>query len=344
MKSEFIKNNSSRFNLKHKYEICNLTLYSFYSHSNMDTVVSNAIITSILLLLGCIIVILLFAWTYSLRLIYPFDTILNKMFGTLEHSSSAPSLTTPSNEVEEILYVYDEMITHIKELTAQQIESVRKEDQIKLEKTYAILNSLQQQINPHFLYNTLNMINLGLISNEDKTVLIDVINKLANIFRYSISSARDTVCLCDEIDNLNDYIDIWCKRFREKYEIIWCISPASEMAISLKMILQPIVENCFFHAFNDRTDNCKIKIESYLDGNTIIVSISDNGCGMSENELSNLYTNITQENAIIKKKHIGLANIYKRMKLFYGDEMSLDINSIPGQGTTVTLKYPYTKL
>ena len=166
-------------------------------------------------------------------------------------------ISDETNEIEEMLNVYNKMIRHIKKITEDKLSLMREEERANALKIQAELNALQQQINPHFLYNTLEMINLNLLKYGDFSTS-KVIGNLSKIFRYSISRANETVALCDEIENTKNYLSIWDIRFPGRFKFIWDIDENLLNRKTLKLILQPIMENCFFHAFDNKSENCVI--------------------------------------------------------------------------------------
>lgn len=205
------------------------------------------------------------------------------------------------------------------------------------------LKALQAQINPHFLYNTLDSIYWIAKSNRQKRIA-SMVQALANLFRNSISNNQDVIPLKEELDLLRDYIMIQKIRFEDRLDFQLEIDKELEDQTIPRLTLQPIVENSIKHGLEKMTGTCTIRVSSQKSGGFFDIIISDNGNGIAPEELS----------AIQKAKEpdrdrsrngsvggIGLINIDERFRLYYGDDFGLTIHSEPQKGTSVTLRLPY---
>jgi len=210
---------------------------------------------------------------------------------------------------------------------------------------------LQNQINPHFLYNALECIRAEAVMNDNPKIA-DMTYTISNFFRYSISTKGDLVTLSDEINVIHNYMKIQQYRFRDRFSLkvnlpdTWANVKDS---IIPKLTLQPIVENSIVHAFNDVIENALITIEIVHTKKHINIRVSDNGKGMDNNKLQQLKYSLDQEPVIYepsKKKGNGLAlwNVNRRLKLVFGDEYSLSIYSSPDLGTDVEIHIPYISI
>lgn len=218
-----------------------------------------------------------------------------------------------------------DMVEQIKHqsLSLVEIEREKKDMQIKL---------LYSQIKPHFLYNTLESIRMMSLV-EEKELVANAIKALADIFRYNTSKDADSVAVLDEVLHMKNYFLLQKLRLRDKVELICDID---EDALNGKMppfVLQPIVENSVKHAFGKMRKKGIINIKAIRNDNEIVFTVSDNGCGMTEEQIQAVYTMTGEEN-----NGIGLKNINRRLKLLSGE--GLEIESTPKQGTIVVFKVP----
>ncbi|WP_205408733.1 cache domain-containing sensor histidine kinase [Enterococcus timonensis] len=199
------------------------------------------------------------------------------------------------------------------------------------------LDVLQSQINPHFLYNTLESIT-WMIEGEQNDKASFMVTQLAKLFRISLSKGQTIISIGDELQHARSYMNIQKQRYQDKVEVIFDMDPDIEKFATVKLILQPILENSLNYAVSDVEDDGFIKIEGRLADDKIIISISDNGMGMSETQVANLLNGQPKENS--KGSGVGLVNVNKRLQLFFGEDYGLKIESQLDFGTTVTIFMP----
>lgn len=244
-----------------------------------------------------------------------------------------------------------QLIDHFNIMTAKIKELIKEKYEEELQKKEAQYKFLQAQIDPHFIFNTLQIISsMALVY---KTPEIGVVsNSLAGIIRYSISDTEKTISLKEEMKNVKSYLEIQKIRFKNRlsYEIL--TDTELENISIIKLILQPIVENSITHGLEHRNENGKIKIHVFSEEDKVYIKIIDNGNGMDNEILQDLIKKINtpiqvteiesdtenMKNAIKNKgNHVGLRNINLRLKMYYGDEYGLFIESSENKGTTVTV-------
>ena len=327
--------NGSRGKLIYKtdFEEFGWTLYSFSNISNIKSRIYAVICLDITAILVFMLLIIIFSWVYSTRFMVPLERIKTAMAEGNESVS-----VTEANEIEDVLNVYNRMVRHIQKITEDKIDLVREEERVNALKIKAELNALQQQINPHFLYNTLEMINLSVLKLGDFSTS-KVIGKLSQIFRYAISTVDEIVCLADEIENTKNYMSIWDMRFPGRYTFNWELDESILNTKTLKLILQPVIENCFFHAFDNIMSGCAITVSACMRDDYIAITIQDNGIGMSNDSINSLYEKLTSDTFVFGKKGIGISNVYKRLKLYYEANADIVIESQPNNGTQVEIKF-----
>lgn len=230
-------------------------------------------------------------------------------------------------------YIHDE-------IAGLNIEMLRK----KTEYT-----ALQSQINPHFLYNTLETIRSQAITEGDKEIA-EMVERLSSIFRYSISRKGEVVTLRDELNNIRNYMKIMEFRFYDRFSLEIDIDEEDGKVFDFyipRLILQPIVENAINHGLDETVTGGVVRIEVVLVGD-MIITISDNGKGMSLQELDSLNQKIHSSDQIGKGVNaneqngtgIALANVHKRIQLLYGKEYGLNVYSSEKCGTDVELMLP----
>mgnify|MGYP001390583134 CR=1 FL=1 len=216
-----------------------------------------------------------------------------------------------------------------------------REQELLSMKTQAELNMLQAQINPHFLYNTLETINMMSIRRGD-TEISSIVNALADLLRYSVSKGTDTALLDRELKHAANYIKIQQARFGNSFEAEFDVPDELRQYPVLRFILQPIIENSIKHGFAGWESGGKIVVSARKDGDHLVIRVRDNGVGMDKRTLDALKEEIGRGLKEWKPGDhgIGLKNVFLRMKLFYGDRMSMDIKSGLMKGTEVMFRIP----
>lgn len=211
--------------------------------------------------------------------------------------------------------------------------------------------ALQNQINPHFLYNTLEAIRGDALS-EGMDYIANITEALSTFFRYSVTDTGSLVTISDELNNIDNYFKIQQYRFGENLELIYEI-PENEDILDLmcpKLTLQPIVENAIFHGLEKRVEKGIIRIKLEHTEDKLIIIITDNGVGMDNSTLSNLNKKLKQ-NIIAynvnedksKKGGIALINVCRRIKLLFGENYGIHVFSIPELGTDVRITLPIVR-
>ncbi|MBQ7795084.1 MAG: histidine kinase, partial [Lachnospiraceae bacterium] len=211
-------------------------------------------------------------------------------------------------------------------------------------------SALQSQINPHFLYNTLEAIrSQALLNNQTEIALMT--EKLARFFRYCISNREDIVTIRDEINNIRDYFFIQQYRFENRFslEIIYNEEDDSFDKVIPKMTLQPVVENAIFHGLEQKKGSGTVTIRILQTRSKIYIVISDDGVGMQEEQVLSMNQRlqnlgIKADETVSYRKGIALSNVNNRLKLYFGEEYGLRISSIIGQGTDVEICIPGREL
>ncbi|WP_419954552.1 cache domain-containing sensor histidine kinase [Neobacillus niacini] len=204
------------------------------------------------------------------------------------------------------------------------------------QKRNAELAVLQQQINPHFLYNTLTSIKF-MVQQGGKEEAVEMVNALISLLQNTIGNISETITVKQEIDNLKSYALINQKRYGERIRVNYFIEPECNSIQIPKLILQPFIENSFFHGFNQKRGGT-INVLVWKEGETLICEVLDNGDGMevsADNKLP--HTNRKRE----RFSGIGVRNVDERIRLIYGEAYGVTISSKIGEGTKVRISLPF---
>lgn len=204
------------------------------------------------------------------------------------------------------------------------------------------MNALQQQINPHFLYNTLDS-TIWMIESGRHEGAITMITALAKLFRISLSRGKNIISLADELSHVRSYLMIQEIRYKNKFEYSLSIDPSIENAACIKLIVQPLVENAIYHGMDYMYEEGEIQIRAYRGEGDIYIDIEDNGPGMTSEQLYNLRGNI-KDGKRKKGSGIGYSNVEERIKLFYGPTYGLEVYSEPDEGTLIRIHLPFQPL
>lgn len=228
-------------------------------------------------------------------------------------------------------------------LMLDRIESLIRENiAISNRKKTAELEALQSQINPHFIYNTLEMIRMTAEASRN-TEVSEMTYTFGRLLRYSINRGNEIVTVAREIEHLRLYVRMQNYRFPGKYNLTIRIDPELENYRMIKLLLQPIVENAIFHGLEKSKNRCEIVLHAGKQGGHALFVIRDNGVGMDEETLARVrqavYSPLPPSGGD-EERGIGLRNVHERIVLHYGEAYGLTIRSSPGEGTQVELKLP----
>ena len=206
------------------------------------------------------------------------------------------------------------------------------------EKRKSEFDSLQAQINPHFLYNTLDII-VWQIENEKQSEAVHTVTALARFFRLSLGKGKNIVTVKDEIDHVKNYLMIQHMRFKNKFDYEFDIAEDVLELPSLKLMLQPLVENAIYHGMEFMDGDGMIMVKAWREEDELYLSVADNGLGMTEDKVETILTGkSTSGNG--RGSGIGVKNVNERIKLYFGEAYGLTIDSEPDEGTTVIIHLP----
>lgn len=239
------------------------------------------------------------------------------------------------DEVGRLSRRFNLMVNRIRELMGQII--VEQESKRRSE-----LEVLQSQIHPHFLYNTLNSV-VRLAGTGKNDEVITMITSLSKFFRISLSKGKRIIPLSDELEHIRNYLIIQKIRYKNKFEFEIIAGDGLEGLQSPKLILQPIVENSIYHGIEPSADEGRIMIRAELADGMLRLQVIDNGVGMSPEKASRLMADSQSLEEGEPSSGIGLRNVHERIRLYFGEDYGVQIESEQEEGTTVTIWLPCLK-
>ena len=240
-----------------------------------------------------------------------------------------------TDEIRELAHDFDIMVGRIREL----VEANTREQELKRKSD---LKALQAQINPHFLYNTLDSIIWMGEMGQNKEV-VKMTSALSKLFRISISKGHEIITIRDEIAHVQSYLTIQGMRYQDKFNYLIDIDSELHDQPILKISLQPLVENAIYHGIKETDGKGFIKIRGFTENDVIIIKIQDNGKGMNRNELEELIKGIEispESRPKLSRQGMGLRNVHQRIRLYFGESYGLSCESSSGEGTTISIAIP----
>ena len=200
-------------------------------------------------------------------------------------------------------------------------------------------DALQSQINPHFLYNTLDII-VWMIENEEKEKAVQIVTALGRFFRISLSRGRSIIPVKDELEHVRNYLMIQQNRFKNKFTYRVEADDAVLPMASVKLILQPIVENAIYHGMEFMDGDGEILVKAELKDGCTVMTVRDNGLGMTEETVEKLLSGDQPHAPSRRGSGIGVRNVHERIRIYFGEDYGLSIVSEPDEGTEVTIRMP----
>ncbi|MEM1505600.1 histidine kinase [Domibacillus sp. 8LH] len=246
------------------------------------------------------------------------------------------------DEIGQLTMGFNNTVEKLSALLDEVYVSKLKEAELSLKQKESELKMLQSQINPHFLYNSLETIRGMALEGSQEDIAV-MSNSLGKLLRYNLKNNTLTVSLREEVKFCEMYLQVQKFRFGDRFDYKLSIPAWAEQVEVVKFSLQPIVENCFVHAFGQSSPQIMISTSVLrVSEKACIISISDNGSGMEEEVLSEMKCNLKRHSAVSSGEHIGLINVHQRIMYLFGEEYGMDIQSKPGQGTVVSMSVPLT--
>lgn len=306
----------------------NWKFVSVTPHNLFRTVNKSLVLLALMLLIINGVVFFVTSFIISRSIIHPIHQLLRSMKKAQSGSLRKVPAATSSYEFEQLFIGYNNMIEQIDQLLKRIIEeqkTIRK----------AELNTLQAQIKPHFLYNTLDSITSLAMSGLNDQVC-DLLEALGSYYRMSVSKGRDIITIGEEIDMVRNYLKIQKARYQDIFEVEYDVDESCCPHKILKLVLQPLVENSLYHGIRSKGMKGTIRISAHHADGMLRISVADDGIGMSEEEVAR----IVRPEGKGQIESFGLWGTLERLRIFYGDRSSFKIESEPGKGTVIALFIP----
>ncbi|WP_195266500.1 histidine kinase [Clostridium sp. 1001275B_160808_H3] len=258
----------------------------------------------------------------------PINKLCESMNDVGDGKFNIVNIKTYNDEIGQMKNRYNCLIIEIQELMKKIKENEEKKRQIELD-------LLMSQIKPHFLYNTLDSINSLALSGENKKIY-KMIKSLGKFYRVSLNGGKNLISIKEEVDTIRNYLIIQEMRYRDLLEVEYNLDDSCNEYKIIKLVLQPLVENSIYHGIRNKNEKGKIIISTYHDDESIFLSVEDNGLGIDENKIKNIYDN--------EGIGVGLRATKERLRIFYGEKFKFVVESKVGIGTKITIKIPKKKL
>ncbi len=305
-------------------------MVTFFDESPTRAIQQTVLITVMVVLSLSILFAALLSWAASRRITKPLNKLKEHMLTFEENTFLEPLTIEGQQEVVVLSETFNKMSEEIKRL----VKRVYREQSAKRKNQFI---ALQNQINPHFLYNTLDSI-LYLSEQQKNDDVKQMVASLSKFFRLSISTESGVVALSEELKHVESYLAIQRIRYQNTFEYTIDCDASLKTFKVLKLSLQPLVENAINHGIDPETSNNQIDIHVHKDNIFLYASVTNSGYGLSPAQIEDIKTMIAEDIETLGK--IGLANVYQRLKLHFGVSSDIIIESEMDQSTTITLKMP----
>ena len=295
-------------------------------NATRDRTLSSVLLTT---LLCCAGVAVLIAVIFSQIITKPVKSLIGAMRGFEEHPENYRYSPAPIHIAE--LQLISDSFGQMAWIVQSLMEKTRNEEAL-LRKTE--LKALQAQINPHFLYNTLDSIQWMCERGKNESA-VRMVGALGKLFRISISRGHELIPIRDELKHVESYLIIQKYRYSDRFEYTFDVDESLGGYLCSKITLQPLVENAIYHGIEPLIDDGEIIISVKPDGDDILMTVSDNGVGMTAEQVEGLLKKERSDSS-----GIGIKNVSDRIKIYFGDSYGVKVESEPDVGTKITVRIP----
>lgn len=237
------------------------------------------------------------------------------------------------DEIGQLSKQFNQMVKNIHQLIEQVQDATQQRNLLEISQKEIKLKMMASQINPHFLFNTLESIRMKSYMKGEKEIAM-VVKQLGKLMRKSLEVGGNTIPLSSEIEMVCCYLEIQKFRYENRLNYELAIDPLSENIQIYPLIIQPLVENAVIHGLEDKEDGGTVYITTSVSDNELTVIVEDNGCGISQEKLASIKEMLNNPNELDGNR-IGLLNVHNRLRLTYGEDSGLRISSIEGKGTKI---------
>ena len=284
------------------------------------------VLTAIIL----VIVALLFSRFMARSITLPIQKLRDSMKKVQEGDFSVSDVVVDSkNEIGSLTKSFDVMTHRIHELMEQNVHEQE-------EKRKSELKALQSQINPHFLYNTLDSI-IWMAEGKKNEEVVLMTASLARLLRQSISNEDEVVPIANEVEYARGYLTIQKMRYKDKLEFQIEVDSSILYIPLIKLVLQPIIENAIYHGLKYKESKGLLIVKGFMKDGNAVLQVIDDGVGMDEETLAHIYD---KHKVNYHSNGVGVYNVQKRLKLYYGEDYGITYTSELGKGTTATITIP----
>jgi two-component system sensor histidine kinase YesM len=306
-------------------EITGWTLVSATRNKDLIPEASRNIFTTVARLGAVVLMVsLILAYLMSMMITKPLSKLVTAIQKTGRGDFANRIPVRGHGEFDNLIRRFNDMNDKIRQLIHENYE-------VKLLEKQAQINLLNAQLNPHFLYNTLNLVNCIAIENQCAEIS-EIVSSLSRMLHYTVENDKSTGKLKEELEWLDGYVYIMRCRFEGRVDYGCYVEPELLDTEVPRLFLQPFVENAFIHGFDQMEDGCVLRISGWKEDNRRYFAVRDNGKGLSPERVEEVMRG--------DGSSVGMRNVHRRLKLMYGEEFGITVQSNPGRGTTILICLP----
>ena len=308
------------------------TILDLQPHDRILAAARNSILPMEIVVLIIFSVILILLNTLLNHVVDPILTLQKKMELVTLNNTRLEMPVQTNDELGMLVRNFNEMTERIDKLSEQLIEEQKKKRQYEL-------RALQAQINPHFLYNTLDSI-IWMAELQDPDI-VPMTEALARLMRLSLNKGREFITAEDEMNYVRNYLIIQSMRYQDKFDYQVITDEAVKNCITVKLIVQPLVENSIYHGIKEKRGKCHLEVRAFRSGADVLFTVRDDGKGMDAETCARILTGAGRGEDTGSGSGIGVVNVNERIQLEYGASYGVSYQSEPGKGTLATIRIPY---
>ncbi|OAS24552.1 sensor histidine kinase [Paenibacillus oryzisoli] len=323
------------------------TIVSAVPLSEMASGLKAAKRTTVIIMAVILLLVLLLVPALTKRFVIPIGKLMTAV-NRMEHGDLTvrTEFYPGPDEIQILSMKFNRMTERLETLINEVMELSKKEMQLQIRQNEATIQALQNQINPHFLYNTLDIIK-SIAYFEHNQRVVDMTHNLADFYRYTANVREKEVTFAEELKALEQYLSIIHIRFPDEFTSEVFVNKKYHHCKMVKLTLQPLVENAIKYAIEPRGGEGVIRINAYSESEKLIIEVMDNGPGIPEHLLHTLNERLASVVVDLDKykgeESYGLVNVHSRLYLQYGDGYGLTLHAFEGRGTVITVTLPFSQ-
>ncbi|KQX48412.1 cache domain-containing sensor histidine kinase [Paenibacillus sp. Root444D2] len=342
------KDGIERVHFNRRSDYSGWTLVASLPLDELRAPVTNIRKTTLITCAIALIIALILAYRFGQSIIRPIKILENGMRRTEKGDWTRVAIIGRTDEMDRLFVSYNMMVTRLQELMEQVYAEELKNKEYLLRRQAAEFQALQLQINPHFLYNTLETIVCYAVV-QDSQEIKEIVRSLSYMLRYSVRADLEEITVANELKHVLHFMNIMNYRLGYTFEVEVLIPPDLLLKKMVRLTLQPLVENVFKHAFPDGIESHhQISIDAFIDNDDFVVTVTDNGTGIAPERLMDLQSKLSMQQTHThlpereaREGGIGLLNVHSRIQIVFGDKYGLSISDNESMtGAKVTLRMP----